>query len=161
MLSGFGAGFRLSGPRGWATAVVCLIGLLGAAGCQRGYRWDISGDVPRAEQRAREEGKTLFIFYQFWLDPASGRMRGRELLDDPLVEAEFHDTINVLIDRDFGSAAVGHLRKYQVNTYPAFILVAPDGKYKPLFGVVQREQFLDWVRDFKARTSQPAKPVGK
>ncbi len=161
MLSSFHRPCWFSDRRGRATVAVCLIGMLSAAGCQRGYRWDISGDIPRAEQRAREEGKTLFIFYQFWLDPASSRMKGRELLSDPLVEAEFQDTINVLIDRDFGSAVVGHLRKWQVNTYPAFILVAPNGKYKSRFGIVPRDQFLEWVRDFKARTSQPAKPVGK
>jgi len=59
-----------------------------ATGCQQGYRWDL-GDVVKAEQRARDEGKILFVFYQLWTDPTSNRMKGRELLSDPEVEAEF------------------------------------------------------------------------
>ncbi len=148
---------RLSGlPVG-----LLLMALLSATGCQRGYRWDISGDLPKAEQKARDQGKVLFIFYQYWLDPASSRMKGRELLSDPLVEAEFQDTVNLLIDREYGSGRVGQLRKYKVSTYPAFVLVAPNGKYKYLTGIVPREQFLQWVRDFKVRATQPAAPGGK
>jgi len=140
---------------------LCLLAISLATGCHHGYRWDISGDVAAAEQRAREQGKTMFIFYQFWLDSNSGRMKGPELLSDPLVEAEFRDTVNVLIDRDFGAASVGYLRKYKAYTYPAYVLVAPDGKYKSLVGVVQREQFLEWVRDFKARATQSTRPDDK
>lgn len=141
---------------------VLLVTALLITGCQRGYRWDNSGNVVKAEERAREQGKTLFVFYQYWLDPASNRMKGHELLSDPQVEAEFQDTINVLIDRDFGSMYVGALRKYKVYSYPAFVLVSPDGKfYKPLTGVVSQEQFLEWVRDFKARTGHTTKPTGK
>ncbi|MDM8008161.1 MAG: hypothetical protein QUV05_18640 [Phycisphaerae bacterium] len=135
-----------------------------ATGCQQGYRWDL-GDVVKAEQRARDEGKILFIFYQLWTDPTSNRMKGRELLSAPEVEAEFRDTINVLVDRDFGSMYVGSLRKYQVTSYPAFILVSPDGKYRSLTGAIPQNQFLEWVRDFKSRTSPPTspliKPIGK
>jgi hypothetical protein len=130
-------------------------------GCKQGYRWDNSGNVAKAEERAREQGKTLFVFYQYWLDPASNRMKGYELLSDPEIEGEFRDTVNVLIDRDFGSMYVGYLRKFNVSSYPAFVLVSPDGKYKPLTGVVSREQFLQWVRDFKARTGHETKPAGK
>jgi hypothetical protein len=153
--------FELHSRRHWALGGLCLLAVLSATGCQQGYRWDISGDVAKAQERAREQGKTLFIFYQFWLDSNSGRMKGPELLSDPKVEAEFKDTVNVLIDRDFGAASIGYLRNYKVNTYPAYVLVAPDGKYKSLIGVVQRDQFLEWVRDFKARATQPAKPDDK
>lgn len=140
---------------------LCLLAVLSATGCRQGYRWEISGDVAKAEQLAREQGRTLFIFYQFWLDSNSSRMKGPELLSDPQVEAEFQDTVNVLIDRDFGAASVGYLRRYKVSTYPAFVLVAPDGKYKALVGVIHRDQFLEWVKDFKARATQPARPDGK
>ncbi len=143
-----------------------MIGLLLTAtllttGCQQGYRWDLSGNVAKAEERAREQGKILFVFYQYWLDPASNRMKGYELLEDREVKAEFRDTVNVLIDRDFGSMYVGYLRKYQVHNYPAFVLVSPDGKYKPLTGAVSRDQFLQWVRNFKARTTRTTRPAGK
>lgn len=150
----------LSDRRFLGMTLLCLAALTLAAGCQQGYRWDL-GDVVKAEQRARDEGKILFIFYQLWTDPTSNRMKGRELLSDPEVEAEFRNTINVLVDRDFGSIYVGSLRKYQVTTYPAFILVSPDGKYRSLTGAIPRSQFLDWVRDFKSRTSQPASPAIK
>ncbi len=140
--------------------LLCLAALMSATGCQQGYRWDL-GDVVKAEQRARDEGKILFVFYQLWTDPTSNRMKGRELLSDPEVEAEFRNTINVLVDRDFGSMYVGSLRKYQVTTYPAFILVSPDGKYRALTGAIPRSQFLAWVRDFKSRTRQPASPAVK
>ena len=152
---------EISGRVGRAVGCLLLATAMLTTGCKQGYRWDNSGNVAKAEERAREQGKTLFVFYQYWLDPASNRMKGYELLSDPEIEGEFRDTVNVLIDRDFGSMYVGYLRKFNVSSYPAFVLVSPDGKYKPLTGVVSREQFLQWVRDFKARTGHETKPAGK
>lgn len=133
--------------------------LLAASGCGGGYRW--RSDFQKAEEDARTQGKILFIFYKGWLDPASNRMLGNEVLSDPLVAAEFQGTINVLIDREYGPAFTGYVRRFNVSTYPACILVAPDGKYKPLTGFVPREQLIEWVRNFKARTTPSSKAAEK
>ena len=45
-----------------------------AAGCQS-YNWQSDlATYQAAEERARQEGKHLFIFYKSWLDDASNRM---------------------------------------------------------------------------------------
>ena len=85
---------------GW----LLLIVLFGGLGCAGGYNW--RNDFQASETEAREQKKHLFIFYKWWLDEASNRMFGGEVLSDPEVAALFQDTVNVLIDKDFGSEYV-------------------------------------------------------
>ncbi len=144
----------------WLTLCgLCGLLVLLATGCGTSYRW--RADFQKAEDDARAQGKTLFIFYKWFWDPTSNRMLSHEFLYDPLVSAEFRDTINVLIDREYGPSYTSYVRRFKVHSYPAFILVSPDGKYRPLTGAISRDQFLEWVRDFKSRTSQPAPPAFK
>lgn len=139
-------------------SVLLLLSLLVAGtGCQGGYRWEMV-NFQGAEKRAREQGKVLFIFYQFWLDTReSGRMKGYEVLSDPEVEAEFQNTVNVLIDRDSGPSYTSYVRKYGVSTYPASILLTPDGNKHVRTGFVPKQEFLEWVRGVKARAGKPVK----
>jgi hypothetical protein len=136
-----------------AMTLAATLLLVVGTGCNNGYHWQMR-DPLGAEQRAREEGKVLFIFYQLWAEGQSNRMKGPEVLSDPAVEAEFKDTVNVLIDRDFGSMYVSYVRRYNVNTYPACILVAPDGTSAVRTGVVPRQELIEWVRAFKAQAGK-------
>jgi hypothetical protein len=146
--------------RGLVAGGLCLVVLLLATGCGGGYNWRT--DFNRAEQDAREQGKTLFILYKWFMDPASNRMLSNEVLSDREVAAVFQDTINVLVDRDYGPTFVSYVHKYKVTTFPACILVSPDGtRYRQMTGFVPREQLIEWVKGFKSRTSQPAKAATK
>ena len=127
--------------------------LTGTAGCQS-YKWLEGMDNYRAaEQRAREQNKCLFIFYKWWLDSASNRMLSGEVLSDPKVVALFQDTINLRVDRDFGPEYVEYMAKFGVNSLPASVIVAPNGKFKVQPGFTPKEQFIEFVKNAKASLS--------
>ena len=121
-------------------------------GCQS-YNWRF--DFAKAEEEARQSNRHLFVFYKSWLDDDSNRMLSNEVLSDPKVQAEFQDTINVLIERAAGNAYVEYMQKYRVESYPAAVLVAPDGTYQTQLGFVPKEQFLEFVH--RAKSVKPAK----
>lgn len=133
------------GPRAGTSLVLIVAVLIGLVSGCRGYDW--RSDFAAAEQEAREQDRHLFIFYKWWLDEPSNRMLGREVLSHPSVEALFEDTINVLIDRDYGPAYVDYVGRFGVTSPPASILVAPDGTYLVRHGFVSRERFIAFVRE--------------
>jgi thiol:disulfide interchange protein len=131
---------------------------LGAAamlstGCAS-YNWWI--DYAAAEQEARESNKYLFIFYKWYLDNASSRMLGDEVLSSPEVMKHFQDTVNLLIDKEHGPAYVEYLRKYDVTEFPAAIIVAPDGTFQVRRGFVPKDRFIEFVE--KAKQPVPERP---
>lgn len=130
-----------------------------SAGCQE-YNW--RNDIEGLEQQAREQGKDVFIFYKYWLDQGSSDMLSVEL-SDPQVKALFQDTINVLIDKDYGPRFEKFMERYGVTSYPASVIVRPDGKPKVLFGRVPKEQFIKWATEAKSPPgggNNKTKPAG-
>jgi len=117
-----------------------------AVGCQQ-YNWRY--DMERAEADAKQQNKELFIFYKYYLDNDSNRMLGSEVLSDPEIVALFQDTVNVLIDKAFGPQYEAYVARFGVGSYPASILVAPDGRYEVLKGFVPKQRFIDFVRTFR------------
>ena len=114
-------------------------------GCKSSYHW--REDYLQAEAQARQQGKHLFIFYKWWLDSTSNRMLS-ETLGDSKVKAQFKDTINVMLDRDF-SKFEDYVRKYGVTTFPDSIIVAPDSTYQVRVGFVPRDRFIafaEWAK---------------
>ncbi len=124
-----------------------------AGGCHE-YHW--TRDYQGAEELARAQHKTLFIFYKWWRDSDSNRMLSSEVLSDPAVAGLFQDTINVLIDRDFGPAYVQYVARYGVNTVPAAVLVAPDGRFQVRTGYIPRDRFIEFVE--RARSAPADRP---
>jgi len=117
-----------------------------AAGCQQ-YDW--VHDIDRAEAQAREQQKNMFIFYKYYLDPDSNRMLSSDVLSDPKVVSLFQNTVNMLIDKAYGPQFETYVSKYGVRSYPASILVAPDGQYEVLKGFVPKDRFIDFVHKFE------------
>ncbi len=132
--------------RGCRVAVLLALGIL-ASGCTQ-YNW--RDDFEAAEQQARVEGRHLFILYKWWLDNDSNRMLSDEVLSAPEVVSLFQDTINVLIDRDYGPRFVAYVGKYGVTSVPASIIVAPDGTYQVQRGYVPRDRFIEFANRAKA-----------
>jgi len=116
------------------------------------YRWhwdfNSASELETTEAFAREQNKTLFIFYKWYLDSEANRMHGDVLADDK-VGALFQDTINILIDKASGPAYERYVNRYGVTAPPACILVAPDGRYKVLSGFIPIDRFIPLVE--KAR----------
>jgi hypothetical protein len=138
---------------GWRWLVTALL-LWVAAGCLQ-YDWQY--DFKQAEAQAREQDKNLFIFYKYFLDSKSNRMLGSEVLSDPEVVALFQNTVNVLIDSSFGPEYEAYVDDFGVQSYPASILVAPDGRYETLEGYVPKRRFIEFVESFKRQygSSEP------
>jgi len=144
----------------WCRWLVLVPLAAAAAGCQE-YRW--RGDYVQAEKEAREQNKHLFVFYKWWLDSDSNRMLSEEL-SDPAVKALFQDTINLLLDKEFGPEYVEYVGKYGVTSYPASIIVAPDGKFQVQTGRIPKERFIEWVQKVKpppAARQPPKQPAKK
>lgn len=147
-----------SAPRNRSISRGCglsiLLALLApATGCMQ-YNW--RNDFEAAEQQARAEGRHLFVFYKWWPDSDSNRMLGDEVLSAPEVVSLFQDTINVMVDRDFGPQFVAYVGKYGVTTVPSSIIVAPDGTYQVQRGFVPRDRFIE----FATRAKTPRTEAG-
>lgn len=141
---------------GWRWLVTALLAGV-AAGC---LQYDWQHDFKQAEAQAREENKNLFIFYKYFLDSKSNRMLGSEVLSDPEVVALFQDTVNVLIDSSFGPEHEAYVAEFGVQSYPASILVTPDGYYETLEGYIPKRRFINFVESFKSEYG-PSAPNDK
>ncbi len=140
-----------SGAKRCRSLVVPFL-LAAVVGCQE-YDW--RSDYARAEQEAREQDKYLFVFYKWWLDSDSNHMLNEEL-SDPAVKTLFQDTINLLLDKDYGPQYVEYVGKYGVTSYPASIIVAPDGSFKVQAGRTPKERFIEWAK--QAKPPRPERP---
>lgn len=135
-----------------------LLVVAASAGCQD-YRWQWSfnspQDLTKLEDRAREQGRMVFIFYKFYLDSDSNRMHS-DVLADSKVGPLFKDTVNVIVDKASGPDYERHMTKYGVTAPPACVLIAPDGRYKVLTGYIAKDQFIELIRAAQSELSQPA-----
>lgn len=131
--------------------VCALLAML--CGCSD-YHW--RSDYQQAEQRAREQQRYLFIFYKYWLDSDSGRMLSGEGLSDPAVARLLKDTVNLLIDQDFGPDYRNYVAKYGVNSYPAIVMVAPDGSYQVRMGYLPKDRLVEFIE--AAKSPHPPRP---
>lgn len=156
----YGSSIMASVSSGWAVRLLLVAGTLTAlTGCHS-YHW--RQDYVQAEAQARQEGKHLFIFYKWWLDSSSNRMLS-ETLKESKVKAQFKDTINVLLDRDFAEFE-RYVRKYGVTTFPASIIVAPDSTYQVRMGFVPKDRFLsfaEWAKSPQSERLHPRPPAGR
>lgn len=135
--------------------VLRMVGLAGlvlvGTGCQS-YHW--RNDVMAAETDARESGKHLFVFYKWYLDSHSNRMLS-ETLSDPKVEKLFRDTVNVVLESGYPEFDA-YVQRFGVHTYPATIILAPDGTYQVRLGFIPKDRFIAFVE----RAKQPRAPRG-
>jgi len=150
---GLGCGRRSWAGRGYRCLLAALV-LASVAGCQQ-YNWRT--DYKQAEQEAREQNKHLLVFYKWCWDSDSNWML-RETLSEPAVVALFQDTINLLLDKVYGPEYVEYVAKYGATSYPASVIVAPDGQFKVLLGKVSKERFIEFVKE--AKPSRPVEPAG-
>lgn len=118
-------------------AVLCLACPL--AGCID-YKWEY--DANRAVARAREENKTLFIYFWLWVAPECGQM-DRDVFPDPQVAKLFKDTVNCQLDLVWNREIAG---KYGVTMAPSYVIVRPDGKRRTRTGFMPKEQFIAWAQ---------------
>lgn len=144
------------GPRSERKLIaLLLLGLVGTAstGCQT-YNW--RDDFERAEAEARDKNKDLFIFYKWYLDNDSNRMLSSEVLSDPKVVGLFQDSINLLIEKEYGPRYVAYVGRYGVTTYPSSIIVRPDGTFAVKKGFTPKKAFIAFVE--RARGDADTQP---
>jgi len=147
----------ISNKLGFLWGIIILTAL---TGCQD-YRW-VLDDFRTAEKLANDRHKDMFIFYKWWLSSESNRMHG-EILPNPKVAPLFHDTVNLMLERDSTSGAAQYLSKYGITSAPAFVVVRPDGTFKTRTGYIPKERFIDFIKRAKspppATTQQKEKPA--
>ncbi len=126
------------------------------AGCAD-YKWQWNFQSPeqlrKTEETAAQQHKIVFIFYKWYLDSDANRMHG-DVLADNQVGSLFTDTVNILVDKSAGPAYEQYVTKYGVNSAPACILVAPDGRYKVLRGYIPKDRFIEQIQRAKAELSE-------
>lgn len=132
----------------------CTLLLAACCGCQD-LRW--SSDPQQAEEQARQQHRYLFVFYKYWLDSDSGHMFSNDGLSSPRVTRLLQDTVNVLIDQDYGPSYRNYVSKYGVNSYPAVIVVAPDGTYQARTGYLSEDRLIEFLE--AAKSQHPPRPV--
>ncbi|HOW18077.1 MAG TPA: hypothetical protein PLC79_03495 [Phycisphaerae bacterium] len=136
----------------------CVLSALVAAGCLSGgcveYRWE--ENVERAEQRAKAEGKYLFVFYKWWLSNDSNRMQA-EVIDQPDVARVFQGTVNCRIVYEYPPNRE-YMARHGVDRAPGFLVQAPDGSYQKLTGYVPKEAFIKWAQAAMTTPKAPERP---
>jgi len=142
-----------------SVAFIVLLMMPLASGCQQ-YGWitDYS-DFGPAEVRARAESRYLFVFYKYWLDDASNRMLSSDVLSDPKVVAMFQDTVNLLVEKEYGSQYEEYMRKYGAVSPPTAVIVAPDGTFSVKKGFIPKDQFIDFAQRSMTRAPTPTAPA--
>lgn len=123
-----------------------------ARGGPADYSW--RHDYEEAEQQARQEKRQLFIFYKQWQDEACNRMLA-EVFKQPEVGGLFQDTVNVLLDRDFGPKVPDYMAGYGVESVPASVMVSPEGAYRVWRGFIPPDQFVDFINEAKQQLAKP------
>jgi len=136
----------------------CVLFALAAVACFSGgcveYRWE--ENVERAEQRAKAEGKYLFVFYKWWLSNDSNRMQA-EVIDQPDVAKLFQGTVNCRIVYEYPPNRE-YMARHGVDRAPGFLVQAPDGSYQKLTGYVPKEAFIKWAQAALTTTRPPERP---
>ncbi len=86
----------------------------------------------RALDAARNQNRRLFIVYKWWVDGRSSKLIHR--LSRPHVSSQFGEAVKCILDWDHIPNR-RHVAKYGVTTFPAMIIVEPDGRHRVLPGV--------------------------
>ncbi len=138
------------------------VSIAALTGCAQ-YEWKTEyAQYQAAEQEARQGGRHMFVFYKYWLDSDSNRMLSNEVLSDPEVTGLFQNTINLLVEKDFGPQYAEYMNRYNVTTPPAAVIVRPDGSYRVRQGFVPKEEFIRWAREaMSSPATAPARTAPK
>lgn len=93
----------------------------------------------RAVEKARRQNRRLVIIYKWWLDPDGTELIRR--VSRPDVARYFADSVNCIMDWDHIPNR-SHVRKYGVTSFPAIIIVEPDGTFRSLTGVPSVDRII-------------------
>jgi thioredoxin-related protein len=116
------------------------------------WRWDYE----EAEREAREQNRHLVVFYKWWLDSHSNRMKS-EVFSDPEVASRLKATINLELDRDVPQFQE-YVEKFRATSVPTIIVAAPDGTYQMRSGFVPKDRLLSFLENATAPRQGGARP---
>lgn len=135
-----------------------LASAIGCACCTGCVQMKWEENIDHAEQMAKAERKSLFVFYKWWLVSESNRMQ--EMLEkDPDIARLFQNTINCRIVYEW-KPNQQYMARHGVDRAPGFLIKTPDGAFQKLVGYVPKEAFLRWATSAMANpgTARPSKP---
>lgn len=96
----------------------------------------------RAKEKAERQNRRLVIIYKWWLNPESTELVRRILR--PEVSRYFDASVNCILDWDHVPNRA-HVAEYGLTTYPAIVIVEPDGRFSTLKGLPAVEQIIRFV----------------
>ena len=105
----------------------------------RGQTFEYFNIYERAVEKSRRQNRPLFIIYKWWLHADSTELIRR--VSRPDVARYFAESVNCILDWDH-IANRGHVRQYGVTSFPAMVIVQPDGKYRSLTGLPSVDQII-------------------
>lgn len=133
-------------------ARACFVaGLWACGGCMSLGGW--VNDYQAAEQRQRDSGKPILIFYKNHLDPLSGAM-DRTLHQSPVEGAAAGRFVRCILLTDYDPDRV-YVAQYDVTRAPALIVVHPDGTFHAREGLLSSDEMLAFLDGAKPPGQSP------
>ena len=99
-------------------------------------------DFDTALRVAAQQDKELFIYYQSWLSPDCGQMQ--DCVRSPSVQQALSNKIACILDESY-EPYQRVVAQYDVDRYPAVILIHRDGTYHRRIGLLNEQQILNFL----------------
>lgn len=96
----------------------------------------------RAREVAQQQNRRLVVLYKWWLHAESNELIHR--VSRPEVMRYFRDSVNCILDWDFVPNRE-IMARYGVTSYPAVIIVEPNGESRLLTGLPSVEQIIKFA----------------
>lgn len=123
--------------------------LMYASGC--GPQWTYT--FVEAEKLARDNEKPIFVFYRDPFDPKSGQMF--EMIRSPQAAELLKGMVCCTLVTEYNPNR-RFVAQYGIQEAPAVVIVHPDGTYHSRPGIVDFEQFREFITQSKPPGAKPA-----
>jgi len=108
----------------------------------RGPTFEYFNIYERARETARVQNRSLLIIYKWWLDGPSTELIRR--ISKPEVARYVADAVKCILDWDHPPNRQ-YVHQYGVGSYPALIMVQPDGRYRALTGLQSVDRIIPFL----------------
>jgi len=147
---------RITGTIQWPLRVICVWGLVIGSGCMPALtRWASDGwvaDYDAAEQRQRESGRELLVFYKDTRPGADTSIE--EALASPPVRELIRGYVRCRLFKSYEPDR-RYVAQYGIDRAPALILVHRDGTFHARSGLMSTAKLVAFLADAKPPGARP------
>lgn len=95
-----------------------------------------------AQRLAAQQNKDLLVFYESWASTECGEMKSR--LQSPRVRQELADAVVCTLEESY-EPNQRFMAQYDVDRYPALILIHRDATYHHMIGIQNEDQLVSFL----------------